>query len=454
MFKIIILFILICIITYYLYYYHVESKRIYDYSKINFVTDMILYEPNNVQELQIFIKNNRMPFCIIGAGYSFAGHTLLLNYYRISMKNINRMLYQDNSLITVGSGCNWHDITEYLLNQQRAVAVCQSYFNFSVGGSISVNCHGRDVQFGSIANSIVNLKVMLSNGDIIFCDRTTNYELFKGVIGGYGLLGIILEVTLMTTANFKIKCIVVKSTFIPTTIMNNDVIFYSANIYPTKLNDIYNYYWIKTNEHPTNPNLIKCTDQKYFLVKFLEQILRLSVLFRRFRAIAEPLKDNNRIHYKSYEIGDDVQQHQPFMKHPNTSLLQEYFIPKKYIENFLFVLRTHIYLINILNISVRFVKKNHDSVINHTPVDSYSVVLYFTVVNNSLFFDNFYKFTDIMMNETIKFNGKFYLPYFRSYSKEKIWKMYSKEFFEIIKLKKKYDPKYMITNEWFKHIFL
>lgn len=454
MLKNIILFIILCVGTYYSYYYFIESGRIYDYSKINFVNDMILYKPNNINELQIFLRKNTKPFCILGAGYSFGGHTLLENGLQINMENINNIHYHNNSLITVGSGCTWFDITKYLLNHNRTIAVCQSYFNFSVGGSISVNCHGRDIEYGSIANTVMSLKIMLSNGNIILCDRTTNYELFRGIIGGYGLLGIIIEATLITTLNFKIKCIITKSNSIPSNMSNNNIIFYNANIYPTKMDDIYNYYWIKTNEYPTNFNLLKNTNQNYFMIKFFEQILRISSLFKNFRANIEPYIHNDRIHYKSYEIGDDAKQHQPFMKHPNTSLLQEYFIPKENINFFLISLKKYIYFVNILNISIRFVKKNCDSVINHTPVDSYSVVLYFTVINNSLFLDNLYIFTNIMIDETIKLNGKVYLPYLRSYSIKKIKKIYSNDFSKIIKLKKKYDPEHKIINEWYKNIFL
>lgn len=80
----------------------------------------------------------------------------------------------DNSLVTMDSDCTWYDITEHLLNRGRTITVYQSYFNFSVSG----NYYSRYIQFRSIADSVVNLKIILSNCKIVFCNWNTDFELF------------------------------------------------------------------------------------------------------------------------------------------------------------------------------------------------------------------------------------------------------------------------------------
>src|SRR5258708_31656249 len=72
---------------------------------------------------------------------------------------------------------------------------------FSVGGSLSVNAHGKDPQYGSLIGSVNYLKMVTADGKEILCDKTQNKDLFSAVIGGYGLLGIITEVNLLTTQN-------------------------------------------------------------------------------------------------------------------------------------------------------------------------------------------------------------------------------------------------------------
>src|SRR5260370_16715899 len=43
--------------------------------------------------------------------------------------------------------------------------------------------------------------MVTADGKEILCDKTQNKALFSAVIGGYGLLGIITEVNLLTTQN-------------------------------------------------------------------------------------------------------------------------------------------------------------------------------------------------------------------------------------------------------------
>src|ERR1700737_1497342 len=52
-----------------------------------------------------------------------------------------------------------------------------------------------------MVESVKYLKVVTANWKEILCDKTHNKDLFAAVIGGYGLLGIITEVNLLTTQN-------------------------------------------------------------------------------------------------------------------------------------------------------------------------------------------------------------------------------------------------------------
>ena len=72
----------------------------------------------------------------------------------------------------------------------------QSINIFSVGGTLSINAHGIDPMPGPIAPTVRSLRVMLSDGSIVQASPTENAELFRHVLGGYGLFGVILDVDL------------------------------------------------------------------------------------------------------------------------------------------------------------------------------------------------------------------------------------------------------------------
>ena len=77
----------------------------------------------------------------------------------------------------------------------------QSTDIFSVGGSLSVNAHGMDHRFGSVASTVRSFTIMFADGSVERVTRDTNPELFNAAIGGYGLFGIILDVELEVTDN-------------------------------------------------------------------------------------------------------------------------------------------------------------------------------------------------------------------------------------------------------------
>ena len=58
-----------------------------------------------------------------------------------------------------------------------------------------------DHQIGAVENSVVSLRVMLSDGTIKTTSRTENINLYDAVVGGYGLMGIILEAELRFVPN-------------------------------------------------------------------------------------------------------------------------------------------------------------------------------------------------------------------------------------------------------------
>src|SRR6202040_1992136 len=98
--------------------------------------------------------------------------------------------------ITVQAGTRWRQIQERIDSADLSVKIMQTYANFTVGGSLSVNAHGRYVGLGPLIRSVKSLQVVLADGSVWEASPMHNTDLFYGVIGGYGGLGVITEVTL------------------------------------------------------------------------------------------------------------------------------------------------------------------------------------------------------------------------------------------------------------------
>ena len=111
----------------------------------------------------------------------------------------------DEKLVTVQSGATWADVQEAINPYGLSIKTMQAPNIFTIGGSMSVNVHGRDIRFGPLIDSIRSFRLMNAEGEIIHVSRTENEELFRLVNGGYGLFGVILEVDIELTDDVVYK---------------------------------------------------------------------------------------------------------------------------------------------------------------------------------------------------------------------------------------------------------
>lgn len=139
---------------------------------------------------------------VAGARHSMGGHTIYPGGIVVDMLPWNRMeLDESRDILKVEAGAIWKDVIEYLDQHGRSVAVMQSNNSFSIGGSISANCHGWQYGQPPIASTVESFRLMQADGTVVRCSRTENPELFSLALGGYGLFGIILDMELRVVPN-------------------------------------------------------------------------------------------------------------------------------------------------------------------------------------------------------------------------------------------------------------
>jgi FAD/FMN-containing dehydrogenase len=141
---------------------------------------------------------------IAGFRHSMGGQTITPDGIVLNMLGHDRMQLE-GEILHVQSGAVWRDVITYLDRHGRSVAVMQSDSPFSVGGSISVNCHGWQHLHEPIAATVAAITVLLPDGEMVRSSRTENAVLFSHVLGGYGLFGVILDAELHTVPNERYR---------------------------------------------------------------------------------------------------------------------------------------------------------------------------------------------------------------------------------------------------------
>jgi decaprenylphospho-beta-D-ribofuranose 2-oxidase len=158
----------------------------------------------SVEQLQGILldaKRRRLKVSIAGSRHSQGGQTYTAGGVVLNMRGFNRVLGVDPvaRTVTVESGATWDEVQRAIAPRRLALKVMQSSNIFTVGGTLSANAHGRDLDLMQVVDVVARFRLLLADGSIVEVSREQNPELFSLVIGGYGMYGVILDVTLRVT---------------------------------------------------------------------------------------------------------------------------------------------------------------------------------------------------------------------------------------------------------------
>jgi len=421
--------------------------------------------PHTLEEIQLLVKSHKSAISIGGGHFSMGGQTASEKSLHIDMRNFNKILHFNRveKTITVQAGIRWREIQHFIDKHDLSIKIMQTYSNFTVGGSLSVNAHGRYIGQGPVVLSVKSLKIVLADGNIIQAGPTENSEIFYGAVGGYGGLGIIIEVTLYLANNTKLECqnIKLKSLeyqqyFFEHVRSNKKAIFHNADLYPPHYKTARAITWLESEKPLTVLHKIIKIKKHYPLEKYFIWAI-LSTPFGKWRRenIIDPiLYSTQKVVWRNFEAGRyDVAELEPKSRKKNTFLLQEYFVSVYKFDEFLpkMVKILQRYNVNALNISVRHAIKDPGTLLAWAKEEVFAFVLYYKQKTTVVEKNKVAIWTRELIEAVISTGGTYYLPYQLHATQEQFLNAYprAKEFFQ---LKKQLDPNYTFRNKlWDKY---
>ncbi len=416
-----------------------------------------------LKELLAYARENHLKVSIAGAKHSMGGHTIYPDGISLNLLPYNHMSFdQKNNILSIGAGASWEQALRYLDRYGKSIAVMQSFSNFSIGGSMSVNGHGWQKSSSPISSSIASFTLMNAQGEIVNCSRTENTELFKLVIGGYGLFGIILDVKLKVVDNSALKfhSISVEPTDYAKTYQkqvteNSDVQFAYGRLRISDkhfLEQATLNYFEKTTEKP-----LALTLQKNKNAEARRIIFRGSVDSEYGKRLRWDLESslNKMSPYTTFSRNEILSEDATLIENKDsasTDLLHEYFIPKQHLAQFIQDLKPILKTskVDLLNITIREVQQDHDAFMNYAREDVFGLVFLFNQKKTSQQELEMQQLTNQLLDIALKNSGTFYLPYRLHIGREKMRESYPQadQFFQ---LKLKYDPDEIFNNQFYLH---
>ncbi len=398
---------------------------------------------------------------IAGARHSQGGHTITPGGVLINMLPFRSMTVDPQKrLLRVQAGALWSDVLATLDQQGLSVAVMQSDADFSVGGSLSVNCHGWVHGQPPIASTVESLRVLTAEGEVLTCSRTVHADLFAHVLGGYGLFGIILEAELRV---------------VPNELYDLERIETSVEDYVAALRTI--------ESAGTPPAMLYgriCVARDGFLRQAIISVAR------RAQSAPDPLPalkpaqtgGLTRLVFRG-SAGSDYGKElrwsaerrlQPWLEssatrnqilngscaiylsrsESSTDILQEYFVPADGLAAFLDRVREIVprHGADLLNVTVRGVREDRDTVLRYADRDLLAIVLFFNQPRSAEADRAMTPLTRELIDAALEQGGRYYLPYRLHATREQFAAAYPMggEFFAA---KRQFDPSEIFQNRFY-----
>ncbi len=402
----------------------------------------------------------------IGGGrYSMGGQTAVALGLHLDMRRMNRLLHFDQTARTVRvqAGMTWRELQDTLDPAGLAVKSMQSFSNFTIGGAVSVNAHGRYTNTGPVGSTVRSLRLVLADGSITDARANDNTELFRAAIGGYGAVGVITEVELELTENCRIERLVVPLTlktydvYFTRHVRNAaDVIMHNADLLPPHFDEPVAVSWRRTEKALTETARLVPRGQSYRLSRSALQVATEvphgGLLFKH---VLHPLfRSEGTVKWRNHEASLDVRELEPASRTVSTYALQEYFIPVAHFESFARAMAALIaqHRAQVLSVSVRHAKADPVPLLPWAKEEVFSFVVYYKQKTSAAACAAVGEWTRAMIETALRYGGRYYLPYQLHATRAQFARAYP-EIESLRRVKQTVDPQGKFSNAmWAKYL--
>jgi FAD/FMN-containing dehydrogenase len=395
-----------------------------DVTKINPIVVERVLTPTSIDEIVDAVRSHPGPVSIGGGRFSMGGQTATERTLQLDMRRFDKVVafQKESKEITVQTGITWRKIQEYIDPYDLSLQIMQTYANFTVGGSLSVNVHGRYIGQGPLVHSVRSIRIVLADGTLAEASPTVNSDLFYGAIGGYGGLGVIVEATLALTDDVRVerRSVVMPLAAYPEYFRehvrdNADVVFHNADIYPNAFDTVRVTSYVKTAQPVTVPDRLMPKDKRYWLDRMAFRVMSEWPGGKAWRQhVLDPIVfRGERIEWRNYEASYDVKELEPVSRRASTYVLQEYFVPVDKLAPFVAKMAQILNRrrVNTINVSIRHARQDPGTLLAWARSEVFAFVLYYKQGTGEADRKAVGVWTRELIDAATGFGGAYYLPY-------------------------------------------
>jgi FAD/FMN-containing dehydrogenase len=412
--------------------------------------------------LQSISRGSEPSLVVSGARHSMGGHSLLSGGWVMDALPMNSVTVDAAARTArVGGGATWKDVIQVLNAAGFAPKVMQSNHDFTVGGSLSVNCHGWHTNSPPIASTVQSLRLLTADRKITICSPEVNPRLLNLVLGGYGMFGIILDADLTVVPNVMLEP---AFAVVPT---KDYAAAFAERVYAAGSRVEMAYGRLSVDPHSFLDEAIigtytpiEATRGRVLPVKpeahnnlrraiFGNSVnsdtgkgLRWLLEKRLNPRLAGPVSRNSILSAPVNTLAD---------ADPNTVyILHEYFVPQGRLWEFVQAIRPILRAAgaNLLNVTVRDVRRDQRSTLAYAREDVFGLVMTFVQQKTPAGETRMRALTQHLIDAALGAGGTFYLPYRPHATLEQFRRAYP-AWGVAMQAKAQYDPEGVFRNTFY-----
>jgi FAD/FMN-containing dehydrogenase len=324
----------------------------------------------------------------------------------------------------VAAGTRWSTVIRELDKVGFSPAVMQSNNDFGVASTYSVNAHGWPVAFSGGGTTVRSLKMLLADGSHVKCSRSENADLFSFAMGGYGLFGIIteLEVDMVPNANLEPTFETMSGeafgeTFLKKIRENPDIQMAYGRM-SIAIEGFFDEALMITYKPTADQTEMPPATGSGFISKVSRDIFRQQVNSDRWKNLRWGIETSINPMINSGSTTRNSLINEPVVtlddKDPTrTDILHEYFIAPSRFAEFVRACKEVIpsSFQELLNITLRFVDTDNDSVLAYATEPRIAAVMLFSQEKSLRGEADMARMTSELIERVLAIGGTYYLPY-------------------------------------------
>jgi FAD/FMN-containing dehydrogenase len=380
----------------------------------------------------------------------------------------------ERGLVTVESGIQWPDLIEWLARRQagteRRWSIRQKQTGadrLSIGGALSANVHGRGLKLKPIVGDVESFEIVNGQGESVRCSRQENGDLFRLAIGGYGLFGVITEVTLRLAPRVKLerKVEIVRLEDVPKLVDRRIQDGFVYGDYQFKTDEraedflqvgVFSFYRPVPDSAPIAHGQKELTEERWndlYKLAHLDKGKAFQVYSGHYLSTDGQIYWSDMHQLSGYAVGlDEIIDRAYGSRAPGSLMIGELYVPRENLPDFL--LRAGAVIretkANLVYGTIRFIEKDDETFLPWARESFACAVMNLRVTHDPAGIEEAQEQFRALIDVALSMKGSYFLTYHRWARKDQVLRAYP-QFPDFLRLKLRYDPDERFQSEWYRH---